>query len=205
MEVVNKKCHRPSDASGETVPRVKCYPIVRNEYRNRSVHPENTDDAILNDCKSLSCGFVDKCFNSDSKCIDEQNISSMIQSQRDDNDKLMNYISARVAGLQVGSTVKTSPVDVKDQTETSELYRKCANLPAQWNVIQISQVYNGYSGYATKKDIYSESLPIRLTLLRFNHLDKYSNSAVSFVMNLGEHDSKNVSSLWITLKLRFNT
>lgn len=180
----------------------KCWPAIRNQYRKHAYDAYcdgELDRAILYDSKSLSCGFIgtqlikDVCTKT---FIDEQDIGNTIELQQNTGNPLIDYLSERLNDIDISSTETTSKQknkEVDEQHQIDNLYKKCAELPAEWNVIQLTQMYDGYNGYATKKDMYNGGGPIVLTLFRYNSAEKRNNRTLYLVPDSNEINSKNVS------------
>lgn len=180
----------------------KCWPAIRNEYRKHAYDAYcdgEMDRAILYDSRSLSCSFVGTQLNDGTRTktvIDEHDINHTIHLQQNTVNPLIDYLSECLSDMEISSTKTTCTeenVAIDEQLEINGLYEKCAKLPTEWNVIQISQMYHGYDRYATKKDLYNGDGPIVLTLFRYNLAEKRENRAIYLVIDTCEINSKNVS------------
>lgn len=180
---------------------VKCWPAIRNKYRKHAhdaYYDGDTDRAILYDSKSLSCGFVGTQMKDDGKTqslINDQDISNTIHIQKNSVNPLVDYLSDYLNDINVAVTNASSEANgiAEEQKEIDDLYKQCDKLPAEWNVIQITQMYDGYNGYAAKKDMYNGNGPMVLTLFRYNLAEKRNNRALSLVPEANEFMPKNVS------------
>lgn len=181
----------------------KCWPAMRNEYRKHSYDAYcdgDTDRAILYDSKSLSCGFVGTQLNADASVesvIHDQDISKTIHLQKNTVNPLVDYLSDHLNGFCVVTTSASSTDHVgtiDDQRQIDDLFKQCDKLPPEWNVIQLTQMYDGYNGYATKKDMYNSGGPIVLTLFRYNLAEKRNKRAISIIPDSNEESPKNVST-----------
>lgn len=181
----------------------KCWPFIRNEYRKHAYDAYcdgDTDRAILYDSKSLSCGFVGTQMNAEERAetfIDDQDISNTIHIQKNSVNPLVDYLSEYLNDIEVVTTNASSKENgiTDEQQQIDDLYMQCDKLPAEWNVIQITQMYDGYNGYAAKKDMYNGNGPMVLTLFRYNFADKRNNRALSLVPDANEFNPKNVSKI----------
>lgn len=181
----------------------KCWPGIRNEYRKHAYDAYcdgDTDRAILYDSKSLSCGFVGAQLNADAcakPLIHDQDISNTIHLQQNSVNPLIDYLSECLNDIGIVTTHASSSAaehgTTDDQRQIDDLHNQCDKLPPEWNVIQITQMYDGYNGYATKKDMYNGSGPIVLTLFRYNLVEKRKKRALSLVPDSNEFHPKNVS------------
>lgn len=197
MAVVNEKSVNESLNSELTF---KCWPSIRNEYRKHAYDAYcdgDTERAILYDSKSLSCGFVGGQMNADerTKSFDDQDINNMIHEQKNSVNSLVDCLSEYLNDIAVVTTNASSKENglANEQQQIDDLYKQCAKLPAEWNVIQVTQMYDGYNGYAAKKDMYNGSGPMALTLFRYNLAERRNNRALSLVPDANELNPKNVS------------
>lgn len=197
MAVAKEKPEIESLDSGSAF---KCWPSIRNEYRKHAYDAYcdgDTDRAILYDSKSLSCGFVgtEVHFEEHAKFIHDQDINSTIQLQKNSVNPLVDYLSEYLNDNDVVTTQPSSKENgiTNEQQQLKHLYVQCDKLPAEWNVIQVTQMYDGYNGYATKRDMYNGNGPMVLTLFRYNLMDKRDNRALSLVPDANELSPKNVS------------
>lgn len=175
----------------------KCWPLIRNEYRKCAFNAYKSGDfdrAILNDSKSLSCGFVGIHLDvdHDSSTKIDQTIESTIHLQQKTGSSLVDFLSDCMSGIQIDESNKTNS-EISDLIKVTELYEKCAKLPSQWNVIQLNQSYDGYNGYSTKKDVYTSDGLMTITLHRYNLEEKRNNRSFGLVFDLNELHPKSVS------------
>lgn len=192
---------KPVVESLDSGPAFKCWPSIRNEYRKHAYDAYcdgDTDRAILYDSKSLSCGFVGTEMHTEDHAksfIHDQDIDSTIQLQRKPVNPLVDYLFEYLNDNEVVTTQPSSKESgiTNEQQQINDLYVQCDKLPAEWNVIQVTQMYDGYNGYATKKDMYNGSGPMVLTLFRYNLVEKRDNRALSLVPDANELHPKNVS------------
>lgn len=190
--------------SADSESAVKCWPSIRNEYRKHAYDAYcdgDTDRAILYDSKSLSCGFVGTQLHADDHSkgvVHKRDITSTIQLQRNSVNPLIDFLSGHFNENDIVTSPPSSKEHgiTKEQQKLSDLYVQCAKLPVEWNVIQVTQMYGGYNGYATKRDMYNGSGPMVLTLFRYNLIEKRNNRALTLVPDANEISPKNVSSLW---------
>lgn len=198
MAVANEK---PAIESLDSGSAFKCWPSIRNEYRKHAYDAYcdgDTERAILYDSKALSCGFVGTEIRTEEHAksfIHDQDINSTIQLQKTSVNPLVDFLSEYLNDNKVVTTQPSSEENgvSNEQQQLNDLYVQCDKLPAEWNVIQVTQMYDGYNGYATKKDMYTSSGPMVLTLFRYNLVDKRNNRALSLVPDANELNPKNVS------------
>lgn len=176
----------------------KCWPIIRNEYRKRAVDAigsGDSDRAILYDSKALSCGFISTQLINDhtNAGIDDNVIGRTIHVQQTPVNSLIDYLSECLNELDFNESNRDA-IDADDQMQIDDLYGKCAKLPTQWNVIQISQMYDEYNGYSTTKDLYTADGPMVLTMFRYNLAEKRENRPFRLTLELSEFNPKSVST-----------
>lgn len=175
----------------------KIWPIVRNNYQRiayEAYKSNDIDKAILYDCKALSCGFIGRLCNVDysGRNIDHQTITKSIHLQQNTGNNFADYMAARLNDISINETND----HMNDQNQFKELCEKCVQLPKQWNVVQISQIYDGYNSYARKEDLYTSDASIKITLLRNSLPEKQnSNRSVSIVLDWFEFGKKSVSNV----------
>lgn len=173
----------------------KCWPLIRNEYRKRAFNSFKSGDydrAISNDSKSLSCGFVGTHLDVDRENATKinENIDRTIRLQQKTGSSLVDFLSDCLSGIQIDESKRaTSPNEI----DAKDLYEMCAKLPTQWNVIQLSQSYDGYNGYSTIKDVYTTDGLITITLHRYNLEGKRNNRSFGLVFDLNDLHPKSVS------------
>lgn len=177
----------------------RCWPFIRNDYRKKTLNANKTRDsnnAILIESKALSCGFIGAQLDTDQStpAINDQSISRTIHLQQQSGNSLIDYLTECMDEIKINETNKTTSADVDSQKEIGDLCAKCSNLPKEWNVIQLNQLYNGYDRYGSKKDLYTSDGPITLTLFRHNLSEKCNNRILNLVLELNELDPKSVSS-----------
>lgn len=196
MSVVSEKPEIESLNSGSAF---TCWPAIRNEYRKNAYDAYcdgDTDRAILYDSKALSCGFVGTHLNADAHAkpfIHDQDISNTIHLQQNSVNPLVDYLSEYLNDVEIvttASSIENRTTNGRQQIDN--LYEQCDKLPVEWNVIQVTQMYDGYNGYATKKDMYNGNGPIVLTLFRYNLAEKRNKRALSLVPDSNELHPKNV-------------
>lgn len=173
----------------------KSWPIARNEYRDIALKAYRIDDhdkAVLYDSKALSCGFVNKTNL-------HQEIRPVIASRKREKTQkcdnvLIDYLSDCMNDMDIIEIEQNElTAEADDQTQFIELREKCAKLPKEWNVIQLSQLFSGYNGYCTKKDLYTMDAPIKITMFRHNLSEEMNNQPFSMVLDLIEYGAKSVS------------
>ncbi|XP_055322222.1 uncharacterized protein LOC129578113 [Sitodiplosis mosellana] len=180
----------------------KIWPIVRNNYQRiayEAYKSNDNDKAILYDSMALSCGFVGGILNVDrlGQNIDHQTVFKTVDWQQNTNtNQLINFLSAAMGNVSIKESVSvTSNIDSdSDQRRFNELCAKCAELPQEWNVVQLSQMYNGYNSYSTIKDSYTSDAPIKITLFRDSLSESRNNRPTFIVLDLCETGEKSIFS-----------
>lgn len=163
------------------------WPIVRNNYQKLAFDSYKSDDhvkAVLYDTKALSCGYAGTLLNGDApkQIINQKTIAKTIHLQQDSGNDLIDYLSACVNHITIDETAdKISTTN--DQLQFNELCAKCAQLPKQWTVVQLSQMYKGYNSYSTKEDMYTSDAPIKITMFRDSMSEKRDNRPVPIVLD----------------------
>lgn len=174
----------------------KIWNLIRNNYQRIAYDAyisNNTDKAILYDSKALSCGFIGEMKNNDrlQNMVNQKSILKTVNMPQKSDHKIMGFFSAELANLSINETI----CDVADdQTQFNELCAKCARLPPQWNVIQLSQMFDGYKGYNATKDMYTSDAPIKITLFRDSLSGVRQSQPISIVLDLSEFNEKTVSN-----------
>lgn len=203
MDSIKNESNTSSDFNSNDhhqVWRWKPWSITRNEYQRIALDAYEEDDcekAILYDSKALSCGFVGNLLHDNQ--FNEENESAMVNQTIDLQEKtgnvLIDYLSEYVNKVDIDYESNKTPSipDTDDATQFNELCTKCAQLPKEWNVIQLNQLYDGYNRYATKKDMYTSDAPVRLTLFRDAMSEKRDNRPTSIVLDWIEYGEKSVS------------
>lgn len=180
----------------------KCWPIVRCELITKSIIAfENgeTEKGIFYESKSLYCGFLaNKVHHNDSEnqIIDDFTLSDAINIQPDKRqDLLINFVTQKMAGIvfrtgmdQINNNNDNTngPHCGDDGDGVKDLFDKCAQLPAEWNVVQLVKSSITHAAYGTKKDIYSEPAPISVTLFCHSLSEQMDNKPLS--VRLGFED-----------------
>lgn len=201
MAVANKKTDNSTNSIDNSVkfdddgPQWRVGPIMRNNLRKlsfdaftKSAH----DDAILHDSKVPSCSYMKEYFNHDclSPSIDNQTIRQSIDLHPKTGNDLVDYL----AGLHIGdyfSDSKTTADDDDIQKQVQDLYSKCAELPSEWTVVQLSQLFDNHNAYATIEDTYTSDSPIKITLYRYHEQSK--SDPLNVIFNLNEFGANSVS------------
>ncbi|XP_055313035.1 uncharacterized protein LOC129574695 [Sitodiplosis mosellana] len=185
--------------------RWKPWSIVRSDYQRMAWEADRSgvyDKAILYDSMALSCGFISTMLNNDQQPLfsDNRPNASKIEHplqrssdlQRETKNILIDYLSEYLSHVVIGEPKKI-PHD-KDKNHFDALRSKCAQLPKQWNVVQFNQVYSGYNGFATTKDVYTSDAPIKITLFCDSLSKKRDNRPISIVLDFIELGEKSILS-----------
>lgn len=176
-------------------------PIVRSNYRRQAYHAltsSDHDEAVLNDSKVPSCTYVQTHLNHGrySQTIDRQTVNKTINLQQKTENELVDYLAACLNDVVIDDSMveknKNPTVDT-DKKEIADLYAECAKLPPQWNVVQLSQLYDGHNAHATSEDVYTSDLPIKFTMFRYNRSEKRNNRPFNTALEFKEFGSKGVS------------
>lgn len=183
----------------------KSWSIVRNEYQRiawEAYRSGDNEKAVLYDSKVLSCGFIGGLLNDDQQhCLRnirpttniDDNSNRSVDSQPNAENELIHYLSDCISDVIIGKTEKpNSPVEIDDKTQFKELCSKLSQLPKQWSVVQFSQFYSGYNGFATTKDLYVSDAPIKITLLCDSLSEERDNHPISVVLDFNELGEKSV-------------
>lgn len=202
MDVITKQTKKQSSSSNSNASdndtRWKVWPIVRNNYQQFALEADRMGDhnkGILYESKVLSCGFVKKITNAEqlNQEIGVPTIGKTVHLQQQNGNHLIDHLSTCMSEMICIDKNCTKPAcDPNDHTEFNELRENCAKLPKQWNVIQLNQVYSGYNGYATSKDLYTSDAPIKIILFRHNLSEDRGNQPISIVLDLKEYGAKSV-------------
>lgn len=208
MAAANKKGKQSSDCinkaenSIEIGSRCDIGPIVRRNYQKQAFHAitsSEQNDAVLIDSKVPSCTYVRTYFNYDrySPTIDEQAIGQTINMQQKSDNELMSYLTACFNKVEINdNSCDGNSLADDDKAQINDLYAKCAELPSQWNIVQLNQMYDGHNGYSTNKDILTSDAPIKFTLFRYNRWDKRENIPFNIVLDFKEFGPESVSILF---------
>ncbi|XP_031640828.1 separin [Contarinia nasturtii] len=177
----------------------KPWSIRRNEYQRTAYKADQSGDfekAILYDSKALSCGFVGTFLNENRAAEGNENelISQTIDLQQKTGNVLIDYLSEYLENVVINDTTIEPAPATDDQTQFNDLHTKCAQLPKEWNVIQLSQLYNGYNRYATKRDMYTSDAPIRITLFRDSVSEKRDNRPTNIILDWLEFGEESILS-----------
>lgn len=184
------------------------WPIVRNNYQRiayEAYKSNETEKAILYDSMSLSCGYIGGILNVEraNQNIDHQTLLKTVELQKNTNpsNKLIDFLSGVMGNnLPIEPATVATIANETDQQRFDELCKKCADLPQEWNVVQLSQLYSGYNGYSTTKDLYTSDAPIKITLFRDSLSEQRNNRPVSIVLDHFETGEKSVSKLKLLIK-----
>lgn len=177
----------------------KIWPIVRHNHQMIAFNAYKSNDmekAILYDCMALSCGFIGSILGIDrlGQRVNYKTIYKTIQWQQNTGNKLFDYLAAVVNDVSLNETISKT-INADDHSRFNELCTKCIQLPNEWNVIQLSQMYAGYNSYATKKDMYTVDAPIKITLFRHSLPETQKKRPISIVLDLFEFGEKSVNNL----------
>lgn len=186
------------------------WPIIRNNYQRiayQAFKSNESNKSILYDSMALSCGYIGGILNVErlNRIIDHQTVRKTVDMQKDthSSNELMDFLTGAMGNKALTSVNVATPLDT-DQQRFDELCSKCAELPHEWNVVQLSQMYSGYNGYATTKDIYTSDAPIKITLFRDSLSEQRNNRPTSIVLDLFETGEKSVSKPKQLIKLMHN-
>lgn len=156
--------------------RYNNWPIVRSGYKKLSKKyflAGEYEKSIYYDCISLSSGFI-------AKELDNNKVSQTTVSDAFGEDKLMNFLTDNISNLTIRSQTIESVFNENDGYK--RLVADCSKLPHEWNVIQISQMSDEYTGYGTKKDCYTQEFPLRITMFRYNQSNRLNDHPISFAL-----------------------
>lgn len=206
--VMNSVKHQPSD-QGDSINRNqdgirwKNWPIVRNNYQRNAYEAFKLNDMVkstLYDCMSHSLGFVSGILNIDrlGQTVDYRTIHKTVNWQQKTDNKIIDYMSAAMNNVTINESICVT-TNVDDQNRFNELCAKCNQLPQEWNVVQLNQIYDGYKGYSTTKDLYTSDAPIKITLFRNSLSEICNNRPISIAIDLGETNVSNLTFLNIIL------
>lgn len=181
--------------------------IVRNDYRRMAWESDRSGDydkGILYDTKALSCGFIGSLLNDDQRPIFSDNrpsankmedsLHTTIEMQQETKNELIDYLTECMRGVTFAKP-KNKPHD-DEKCQFDELRKKCGQLPEQWTVVQFSQKYSGYNGFATTKDVYTSDAPIKITLFCDSLSKKRDHRPIGIVLDWLELGEKSVSYLY---------
>lgn len=146
-----------------------------------------TEKGIFYESKALYCGFLaNKAHRNESENqkIDDFTLSDAINIQPDKKqDLLINFVTQRMAGIDFRTEIDTNNnknnSHCSDDASVKELFEKCAQLPAEWNVVQLVKSGITHTPYGTKRDICSEPAPISITLFRHSLSDQMDNKPLN--------------------------
>lgn len=181
--------------------RWKPWPIVRNDYQRIALEADRSGDcdkAILYDSLSLSCGFINTLLNNDQRSFASNNqtssneiekVNSLTSNDLQENPK--NYLTDYLSKCLSDVVIDEPNNNVKIQFD--ELRSKCDQLPKEWSVVQFNQLYSGYNGFATTKDVYTSDAPIKITLFCDSLSKKRDNRPINIVLDFIEFGEKSVS------------
>lgn len=178
--------------------RWKPWPIVRSDYQRIALEADRSGDcdkAILYDSLSLSCGFIDTLLNNDQRSVashetnsnEIKRVNSLSSNDVQQDKRKLSYLSTCLDAVIIGESNNT----VKMQL--NELRSKCAQLPTEWSVVQFNQIYSGYNGFATTKDVYTSDAPIKITLFCDSLSKQRDHRPISIVLDFIEFGEKSVS------------
>lgn len=187
----------------ENVWRWKPWSTIRTDYQRiafEAYRSEDSDKAILYDSKALACGFIGTILNEDQRShsndsvkIDHQRKSSINWQQKTGNVTVDCLIEA-MKDVEIGERKNLcSTIEIDDETQFRNLRSKLNDLPKQWNIVQFSQLFNGYNGFAATKDVYTSDAPIKITLFCDSLSETRDNQPISIVLELNEIGDKSVS------------
>lgn len=157
----------------ETNSNSTCFPIYRRELIRKGVEQlkaKNEKKAIYYLSKSCFCSFAsNECasLTGTNVDIDDRVCSEVIQAA-DDSNVLMNLIRSKLNGMSISSE-RTEPKAKPDEDSESAVngfYERCAKLPREWNIVQLTRLDVSYSGAGTVQETCCEEAPINLTLFR---------------------------------------
>lgn len=191
------------DDINENVWRWKPWSIIRTDYQRiafEAYRSGDSDKAILYDSKALACGFIgiilneDQRFTSDDSVKIENQPKCAINWQQKTGNATVDCLIDEMKDVKIGErTNLCSNVEIDDKTQFKNLRLKLAELPKQWNIVQFSQMFNGYNGFAATKDVYTSDEPIKITLFCDSLSEKRDNQPISIVLELNEIGDKSVS------------
>lgn len=172
--------------------------MVRCELVTKALEAfENGDTAkaIFYESKSLYCKFLaNKVHNNEceNQKINDFTLSDAINIQPDKKqDLLIDFVTRKMAGIDFHAEINRININNNkdnyshgsDDADVEELFAKCAQLPLEWNVVQLTKSSVTHAAYGTKKDIYSEPAPISFTLFRHALSQHTNNEPLNVHMN----------------------
>lgn len=149
-----------------------------------------TEKGIFYESKSLYCGFLaNKAYRNDeeNQQIDDFTTSDAIKIQPEQKkDLLIDFVTQKMAGCdfrdkmdQINNNNDNRKTTCSDEAGVKELFDKCAQLPAEWNVVQIARSSVKHAAYGTKRDIHSEPGLISVTLFRHSLSEQMNNKPLN--------------------------
>lgn len=171
-------------------------PLIRSRYKIESAKAfakGSLIESIHYDCMALDCGLrIRKERAVPKHSIDGTTILSNIQ-KCDKNTSLYDMIKV---GLTDVALPQYKPSASQGRSDSStDLVNKCAQLPVEWTVLQLSTIESPFLPYATRKDHYTRDTQIRLTILCSQHIDGYHNEPLVITLQLNEPADDNILSL----------
>lgn len=173
----------------------KCWPIVRCELITKALDAfENgeIEKGIFYESKALYCGFLANKVHhneSENQKIDDFTLSDVINIQPDKKqDLLINFVTQKMAGIEFRTEMdlihnnnnNDNSSHCGNDVGVEDLFEKCAQLPAEWNVVQLVKSSVTHAAYGTKRDIYSEPAPISVTLFSHPLSEQMNNKPLHF-------------------------
>lgn len=182
-----------------------CLPLIRSQLKNKSAQAfaqGDTAKSIYYDCMALDCGYQLKYPDRIKKQVTTNLIDSAVLQANiqkcGSSESLFDTIETGLSHLKLNKSTKTIS-NALDIDGSQELMRMCAELPTEWNVLQISIVESPFLAYATRKDYYVRDTQVRLTLLCSDEMDNCDNEPLVIALDLNEAGEKSILSLAYTV------
>lgn len=169
------------------------WPVVRDELKKSafvSTASGDNNHAINSESNSLSCGFVSSYLKSTEKELKE--------AAPFEKNALISFLLDQLPDIDFGedfNCLTSNLSQAQDEITTENINEKIADLPKEWNVIQIVQIKDRYMGYATREDVLTNSSPIKFTLFRYNSSSSLKNRPLDVVLELKETGKKSLTSM----------
>lgn len=171
--------------------------MVRNELVMKSWDAfcnGDTEKGIFYESKASYCGFIaNRMYGDENQKIDSSTLSDAIAIQPErKQDHLLKYVTQKMAGIDCEMEGNNNNAISSDDDDAKALFEKCTQLPMEWNVVQLAKSNVAHTAYGTKKDIYSESRPISVTLFRHSLSEQTDNKPLNVHLDFEDAESKNI-------------
>lgn len=167
----------------------QCWPRVRFDYISKALDAHgdgDTEKGIYYETKALCCGYLaNKAYSSNggTQGIDVNTLSDAVEIRPDKaEDRLIKFVTEKMNAAKISATHVTHPSTIVDDMQ--KLYDKCAQLPREWNVVQLVKAGVKHTAYGTKRDVCMEPAPISITLFRHALSDKMNDKPLHVHLTL---------------------